>query len=114
MKWDENVSNLKDVSSGVVFQRPSKSGEHLDDVFRRKHTEESIQEDLQADGKRLAAVQSQTGNVKDTIGQRWFHTASSSASSSASASSGPWSGSQAQFIQRCADNNNKRIQSEIN
>lgn len=65
--------HLEDVAPGVVLEAPAEPGEHLDDVLGREHGEQAVEEDLEPDGQRLAAVQGEAGHVEHRVGQGGLH-----------------------------------------
>lgn len=68
-------SYLQDVSSYVVLQRPVKCIEDLDDLLLFEDREEAVQEDLEADGDGLGAIQHQAADIEHHVGVHNLHLA---------------------------------------
>lgn len=68
-------AHLQHVSSDVVLQRPVQCVQDLNDFFLFENGEESVQEDLKADGNGLGPVQHQAADVKHHAGVDDLHLA---------------------------------------
>ncbi|CAB0009235.1 unnamed protein product [Nesidiocoris tenuis] len=64
---------LKDVASGVVLLRPPEASQDLNDFVSLQDAEQSVQKDFQPNGKSLAAVQDETGNVERYVQLNWLN-----------------------------------------
>lgn len=60
-------AHLEDVAPGVVLVAPAEAPEHLEDFLALQDAEQTVQEDLEADGESLAAVQHQGGDVEGHV-----------------------------------------------
>lgn len=69
-KRKEYKTYLEDVSSGVIFERPSETGQDLNDVLGRQDGKKPVEKDLEPDRQCCATVQRQTGHVENCVGQR--------------------------------------------
>lgn len=64
---------LEYIASGVIFVRPTEPAEHGRHLVLPEHAEQSVQEDLESYGQRLATVQHQAGDVESHVRPDGFH-----------------------------------------
>lgn len=69
------AAHLEHVSPDVVLQAPVQGVQDLDHLLLLQHGEQAVQQDLQADGDGLRAVQHQAADVEHHVGVHDLHLA---------------------------------------